>query len=388
MALHDQSAPPAPYPLVFDPILMPKVWGGDRLARFGKAVRPGDRVGESWELADLDATSAGGAGGGAARSIIRNGALAERAGQATLRDAMGLWGAAMLGGARPTSAAGFPLLVKYLDAREHLSVQVHPSPAYAASHAGAHLKTECWYILDAAPGSVIFKGVKPGVTRADFERALRSGTGADAGAGVVELLEAVPAIAGECHNLPSGTVHALGAGVLVAEVQTPSDTTFRVYDWAREYGRAGRELHVEQALACIDFGPAPRATSLSATDGGDRAAARLVTTEFFTLDAARARPEGAGAASTPGAGFSRLLIGEGRGSTGRAYALMLVSGAGRLVPREHARAAFDPVPLRAGDTALVPAAIADDAVFEPAESASGRSPDPSCILLRAGVGAA
>jgi mannose-6-phosphate isomerase len=115
---------------------------------------------------------------------------------------------------------------------------------------------------------LIYKGVKPGVTRESFESHIRDGT-------VVNDLVAVAAVPGECHNLPSGTVHALGEGVLVAEVQTPSDTTFRVFDW----GRTGRELHVAQALECIDFGPAPRATSLPK----GRLSGRLVNTEFFQV---------------------------------------------------------------------------------------------------------
>ncbi len=252
-----------PYPLLLRPVLMPKVWGGDRLARFGKAVKSGEKIGESWELADLGATSASGAGGGAVRSVIENGPLAGK----TIHDAIALWGDAMLPRAALTKDGNFPLLIKFLDAQENLSVQVHPSPAYAAAHPEAHLKTECWYVLDAAPGSVIYKGVKPGVTRAVFERALRSGDGS----GVVALMEAVPAMVGECHNLPSGTVHALGAGVLVAEVQTPSDTTFRVYDW----GRSGRELHIEQAMECIEWGQAPGAVEAAAMR------AEGLRTEFF-----------------------------------------------------------------------------------------------------------
>lgn len=254
-----------PYPLLLTPLLFEKVWGGRRLESLGKSLPAGKAIGESWELADLSATSASGAGGGAAISPIASGPLAGR----TLRDAVALWGRDLLGSAALTGAGGFPLLVKFLDASENLSVQVHPSPAYASAHAGAAIKTECWYVLSAEPGSVIYKGVKPGVTRASFARKIAAGT-------VAEDLVAVPAQAGECHNLPSGTVHALGKGVLVAEVQTPSDTTFRVFDW----GRAGRELHVEQALECIDFDrPAPPAARLPAGKG----AARLVSTDFFRL---------------------------------------------------------------------------------------------------------
>ncbi len=288
----------APYPLTFEPILKEKVWGGRRLARYGKSLPEGALVGESWEVADLATTSASGGGGGEARSMIASGTMAGR----TLHDAMEAWGRGLLGTARPAPDGGFPLLVKFLDAREHLSVQVHPSPEYAREHPGAHLKTECWYVLEADLGSVIYKGVKRGVARADFERALRRGQGE----GVVQLLEAVPAVPGECHNLPSGTVHALGAGVLVAEVQTPSDTTFRVYDWAKEYGRAGRELHVEQAMACIDFKPAPRAVKFF----GEGTMPMASTAIYSVTAAGRGTTRVAGACTVVICAAGRITVGD------------------------------------------------------------------------------
>ncbi len=298
-------------PILFEPILIPKVWGGNRLARFGKAVGR-EPIGESWELADLASTSASGAGGGAQRTRIRSGPLAGL----TFGEALARWGDRLRPRSMLTREGAFPLLIKFLDARENLSVQVHPSPAYARAHPGAHLKTECWCVLDAAPGSVIYKGVRPGVTRRTFEAALRRGDGS----GVVELLHAEPARAGECHNLPSGTCHALGAGVLVAEVQTPSDTTYRVYDW----GRVGRALHVDEALECIEFGPAPDAVRL---EGGGRLA-----TEFFVVE-------------------GREVAGAGLAMMERpAAAWIVLAGAGAL--RE--RASGEEIPLRAGDTGLTP----------------------------------
>ena len=294
---------------------MPKVWGGRRMECLGKQLPPGVDIGESWELSDLGATSASGAGGGAARSVIENGDMADR----TLHDAILAWGSGLLGKAPPTGSGSFPLLVKFLDARENLSVQVHPSPGYAKATRGANLKTECWFILDAAPGAVIYKGVKPGVTAQMFERHVRESlqesaavhgfrgteTMPDARPRIVSDLVAVPAIPGECHNLPSGTVHALGAGVLVAEVQTPSDTTFRVYDW----GRVGRELHVDQAMKCIDFGPAPGA----ARAGESQKRARLVTTEYFKVD------------------HVRLAPGESLALANECHTLIVLSGEGEIV---------------------------------------------------------
>lgn len=309
----------APYPLNFEPVLLEKVWGGRRLEGLGKALPPAAAIGESWELADLASTAASGAGGGAVQSIIANGPLRGR----RLRDAIAEWGPLLMGDLRPTPGGGFPLLVKFLDARENLSVQVHPSPAYAAGHPECHLKTECWYIVEARPGSLIYKGVRPGVTAEEFRRHIAEGT-------VVADLIAVPAVAGECHNLPSGTCHALGAGVLVAEVQTPSDTTFRVFDW----GRAGRELHIGPALACIELGPAPPATSLAP---GQRAA-RLVKTEFFDVDACdlavgESEPAGLGAACS----VLIVLDGEGELIGPGAERMRLAKGMTVLVPAVLAR---------------------------------------------------
>ncbi len=323
-----------PYPLVFEPLLFEKVWGGRRLDRFGKTLPPGKPIGESWELADMAATSASGAGGGEARSVIANGSMKGR----TLREALAAWD--VLGDpARNRAAAesGFPLLVKYLDAKENLSVQVHPSPAYAKLHPNAHLKTECWYILDAEPGSVIYKGVKPGVSRESFARHVADGT-------VVNDLVAVPAVAGEMHNLPSGTVHALGAGVVVAEIQTPSDTTFRVYDW----GRKGRQLHVQESLECIEFGPAP-----GATRGGGKESP-LVSTPFYRVDELN-------------------LSCERRAAAAGCCVLMVLSGMGALAARD---GSFAEVGFSAGTTILLPALCAPAAML-----AAG----PDTKILRATV---
>ncbi|MEX2218950.1 MAG: type I phosphomannose isomerase catalytic subunit [Phycisphaerales bacterium] len=320
-----RPANPKPYPLLLEPILMEKVWGGRRLALFGKRLPPEKPIGECWEVADLAGTSPSGGGGQAARSVITGGALAGR----TLHDALELWGADLLGPAKPSPDGGYPLLVKFLDARENLSIQVHPSPAYAAAHPGAHLKTECWYILSADPGSVIYKGVRPGITRARFAADIERGA-------VVDDLTAVPAIPGECHTLPSGTVHALGTGVLVAEVQTPSDTTFRVFDW----GRAGRELHIAEALECIDFAPAPPATR---------------------WDALESRARGTTLAKTPSFTVAEV---ETRDHAGEACdVLIAIRGRGRIAPAP--RAAFPPIDLAPGATIVFPRALDGQWSVEP-----------------------
>ncbi|MFG0256799.1 MAG: type I phosphomannose isomerase catalytic subunit [Phycisphaerales bacterium JB043] len=231
-------------PLRFTPLLLPKVWGGDRLRRFGKSVRAGDRIGESWEIADLASTSPSGGGGGAMMSVVAEGA---HAGQ-TLREVLAELGESFLGETKLLEGGAFPLLVKFLDARENLSVQVHPSPQYARRHPEVHLKSETWVVLEAEPASRIYAGLREGVTTDDLGRAIGDGR-------VPELLHSFEAEPGMMVDLPSGIVHALGAGVLVAEVQTASDTTFRLFDW----GRTDREIHIEQAMECVGDAHALRA---------------------------------------------------------------------------------------------------------------------------------
>jgi mannose-6-phosphate isomerase len=325
-----------PYPLLFEPILKEKVWGGRRLERLGKVLPqdPSVLVGESWELADLASTSPTGGGGDPAHSHITNGPLTGK----TIGHALEQWKDDLLGEAiferecrtQGTDTPAFPLLLKYLDASEHLSVQVHPSPEYAAAHDDAHLKTESWYILDAEPMGdeppLIFKGLAPGVTEEDLRQRIADGT-------LPEVLLSEPAIPGQCHTLESGTVHALGAGVLVAEVQTPSDTTFRLYDWTKEYDRPPRALHVDQAVACIDFDAGPAPEPMAAPDGA--VLSRVAATDFYSID--DARPDENGLTVPPD---SCALI-------------MTIAGSGWIVCD-----GLEDTPISVGVTAAIPAAIA------------------------------
>ncbi len=320
-----------PYPLVFQPMLLEKVWGGRRLSTLGKPLEEQKHYGESWEVADLGATAESGGGGGARRSVIANGALAGKTIHAALRQ----WNEGLLGLAKPAGDGGFPLLIKFLDARQHLSVQVHPTPAYAAANPGAALKTECWYVLSAETGErgeepVIFKGFRPGVTMDDFRGAISAGT-------VPELLNSVPAVPGEMHEIPSGTVHALGAGVLVAEVQTPSDTTFRVFDWIQRYNRPARELHVREALESTLLGEAPAATRVE-SDG------ELLRNDYFSVRQVRAHCEEK-AIAKPNT-CTVLMVTQTMGAS-------LASKSGK----------FAELPLDAGKTVVIPAACADDVVL-------------------------
>ncbi|MEO1130299.1 MAG: type I phosphomannose isomerase catalytic subunit [Planctomycetota bacterium] len=310
-----------PYPLIFEPILKEKVWGGRRLEMLGKSLPGNTMVGESWELADLGSTSADGGGGDAAHSVIANGEMRGL----HIHQAIVAQGANLLGHLSLTERGGFPLLVKYLDARENLSVQVHPSPTYAETHPGAHLKTESWYVVHAEPGSKIYHGLKPGTDPASFAAHIAAGS-------VEGDLVAIDAVVGDVHHLPSGTCHALGAGVLVAEVQTPSDTTFRVHDWGRE----GRTLHVDQAMACIDFTSAREAQPIR-SDGSPHSA--LVSTPHYALAEVRSEGDEQRSIET---------------HEDKPVVWMVMQGGGRL---ESEDGGFEPVRFETGTTMLIPALL-------------------------------
>jgi len=250
------------YPLRFRPLFRRYIWGGRKLATMlGKPI--GDETcAESWEICDH----------GADQSIVAEGPLRET----TLAELVGSCGSALFG--RHAPQPHFPLLFKFLDAREKLSVQVHPDDGRAALLTPPDLgKTEAWVVVAADPGSLIYAGLKRGFNRPALEREIQRGT--------CELcLHSFTPRVGDCVFLPAGVVHAIGAGLVVAEIQQSSDTTFRLFDWNRP-GPDGklRPLHVAQSLDAIDYaaGPvspvAPQPTALPCVE-------RLVACDKFILD--------------------------------------------------------------------------------------------------------
>ncbi|MBW2730811.1 MAG: class I mannose-6-phosphate isomerase [Deltaproteobacteria bacterium] len=224
------------YPLTFVPRFKELVWGGARLAsELGKACPPAKRIGESWELVDLPDD----------QSLVAEGALVGR----SLQELMVSYPEALLGPV--ASAEGrFPLLVKYIDAARTLSVQVHPDKE-AARKLGGRPKHEAWYILGVEAGAKLYVGLQPGTTQEMLQEAIANDT-------LESLLVEVEACVGDLVPVEPGMVHAIGAGILLAEVQQPSDTTFRLHDWGRVGldGRA-RPLHIHEALESISFFPDP-----------------------------------------------------------------------------------------------------------------------------------
>ncbi|MCP5520219.1 MAG: class I mannose-6-phosphate isomerase [Verrucomicrobiales bacterium] len=306
------------YPLTFDPVLKARVWGGRALETvLGRNLPPNERVGESWEITDRPEGV----------SVIRNGPLAGR----TLRWLMENHRDALLGDATH-SQERFPLLVKLLDAQQALSVQVHPPVAQAAA-LGGEPKTEVWYVAHAEPGAELMAGISPGTTREGFARMVREGTAAEA---VLRL----PVATGDSLFLPSGRLHALGAGLIIFEIQQNSDTTYRVFDWNR-VGPDGkpRELHLDQALASIDFtDTAPALASRDFQAAGAVEKRVLADCPWFRVEQWR-------------------LVEDSVSLQGARLPLVVAGIKGRF---ELALPGFgEPLVLKTGDFALVPAAIRD-----------------------------
>jgi mannose-6-phosphate isomerase len=218
-------------PLVFEPIFMERVWGGRHLeSLYGKRLPSAALIGESWEIVDRPE----------AQSVVHEGPLRGL----TLHE---LWckHRGEIFGNVPDSPR-FPILCKLLDAQENLSLQVHP-PRTIAKKLGGESKSELWFIAHAAPKARLYAGVKKGTTRDAFAKALEQGR-------IDKHLHALEVKAGDAIFLPSGRMHALGAGVVLVEIQENSDTTYRIYDWDRtKKGRATRQMHIAEAMQCVDF---------------------------------------------------------------------------------------------------------------------------------------
>lgn len=245
--------------------MVERPWGGRRLETLGRSLPPRVQVGESWEVADLPPPD------GSAEDRCTHVAGGPLAG-ATLSDLIVRFGAEFLGSAGPMPDGRFPLLVKLLDAREHLSVQVHPPAEIADQDPGIRAKSESWYVIETEPGSKLWFDVRTDVDVEELQSA--AGTGAFVG-----LLGEVPARVGDFHHIPAGRVHALGAGVVVLEIQTPSDTTFRIFDWNELYDRPPRELHLAAAVRSIVRGD-PSAISV-ATEAGTGVRDLVRTTDYW-----------------------------------------------------------------------------------------------------------
>jgi len=304
-------------PLRLAPIPVPKVWGGDRLRGLvGDGVAdadwPEEPVGEVWLVSDREGHASRVLGGPFDGRTLRGLMLSERE--------------ALLGDAKPSPDDSFPILFKLLEARQNLSVQVHPDES-AATSLGSTAKSECWFVLDADPDAEVLLGIADGVDRAEFARDASTPR-------VVDLLRRFQVRAGEAIDVPAGTVHSICAGIAVAEVQNNSDTTYRLYDWDRKgLDGAPRAMHLDEALRSIDYDA--RTAPPGRLEFEDHASNRRATiheSSLFQADVLEIH-------EATEVGRPRLPV-----------ALYVIEGSGRLVAGE-----AEPVELRRGTTWLIPA---------------------------------
>ena len=303
------------YPLQFKPIYQYRLWGGRRLASLLSARLPGDGpIGEAWLLSDRDDHN----------SLVANGPLKGW----TLGQLLEQWPDQLLG-KRAGRFPRFPLLLKFLDARETPSVQVHPSDRQTNYlPAGETGKTEAWVVLEAGPESRIYAGLKPATTADDLRQAIANQT-------VVEYLASFKPKPSDAIFLPAGTVHSLG-DLVVFEVQENSDVTFRLYDWDHIDPRTGkrRALQVDQAIACADFAQGAVVPVVPAVEEVKPVLReRLFLCEHFALWRLR--------------GESPFTV----GAAGMMYVLVCIAGDGQL---EHAGTNYD---VGKGDVLLLPATV-------------------------------
>jgi mannose-6-phosphate isomerase len=223
------------YPLLFNPILKPTIWGGNKLGQIlNKAVGNIETCGESWEISAVKDNI----------SVVANGPLRGE----NLRDLIGKYGSKLVGETVfQKFGAAFPLLIKFIDANQDLSIQVHPDDELARKRHNSFGKTEMWYVVDAEDGASLVSGFNKATNKEEYLEYFNAGK-------LTDLLNREQAKKDDVFFLPAGRVHTIGHGLLIAEIQQTSDITYRIYDFDR-VDKEGytRELHVEAALAAIDF---------------------------------------------------------------------------------------------------------------------------------------
>jgi mannose-6-phosphate isomerase len=252
------------YPLKFETVLKEKVWGGNALVtKYNKKATRSTHIGESWELSAIADN----------QSVISNGFLAGNNIEELIEVYMGdITGDSIF----EKFGNEFPLLIKFIEAQEDLSIQVHPNNELARKRHSAYGKTEMWYILECKEGSKIYTGFKDGVTREIYEEAVGNGK-------IEELLNVEIVDAGDTFFTPAGRVHAIGAGIVLVEIQQTSDITYRIFDWNRKSsGKEKRELHTDLALDAIDFSQTGK--NKIRIDPVLNKTQNLVNCEFFTTN--------------------------------------------------------------------------------------------------------
>ena len=306
------------YPLLFNPNLHTVVWGGDRLCAY-KGLAPSDEpIGESWEVSAVPSST----------SIVSNGVFAGK----DLISVIDTCPEEILGNTVSKRYDGkLPLLVKFIDAKRDLSIQVHPNDEMARRVHGKSGKTEMWYVIDAKPGSYLYAGFKTRISEQEYKRRVADGT-------ITEVLARHEVKAGDVFYLPAGRVHAICSGILLAEVQQSSDLTYRIFDYNRP-GLDGkpRELHTELAAQALDFNVEDEYRTIY--DSDDNRANLIIDSPFFSVRVAEITET-----------FHRNLL---------KYDSFIITTCVKGNCRIRIRQTGSETTLREGNSCLIPAAIAD-----------------------------
>lgn len=247
--------------LTFEPYFKPVLWGGDRIAALKHIESPRCDIGESWEISAIPGHE----------SVVADGVFKGL----SITELVGRYGASLVGSEVVAKWGDtFPLLIKFIDARHDLSVQVHPDDEMALRCHCSRGKTEMWYVIDAEPGAVIYAGFPRTTTPESFFRSASEGT-------ALESLSRFEAEKGQFYYIPAGTVHAIGAGVLIAEIQETSDISYRIYDYGRKDSDGNaRRLHIDEAREAIDFRP----DTWNPCTVPDKSKANIIECDFFRVD--------------------------------------------------------------------------------------------------------
>jgi mannose-6-phosphate isomerase len=311
------------YPLRFKPVYKDYIWGGDKIIRLYHRKEPPGIYAESWEVSDRSD----------GMSVVSGGPLAGK----SLRDVAQTFKSDLLGA--KAQAQVFPLLIKLIDSRDRLSVQVHPDDETAKKY-GGEAKTEMWHVLDAEPGAGVFAGLKPGVDAQAFSEALRTNR-------FEEILTRIPVTKGDALFIPGGLVHAIDAGCLLLEIQQNSNTTYRIYDWNR-VGTNGksRPLHWKEALQAIrwDVSANPKVQPREMGRKGSNGFWEVLSCPYFRLE--------------------RMLLGEAlnRENSGPSFEILfLASGKANI------RWVGSSEALERGASCLIPAAL-KNYILEPVDA--------------------
>lgn len=306
------------YPLLFRPNLHTVVWGGHKIEPYKGLPSSDAPIGESWEVSAVPSS----------QSIVANGEMAGK----PLSEVVALWGAKLLGDNVAKLYKGeFPLLMKIIDAAGDLSIQVHPNDELARQRHNKNGKSECWYIISAEPGAALYAGFKKEITPEEYKRHVQEGT-------ICDVLARHEVHAGDVFYLPAGRIHAIGKGIMLAEVQQSSDVTYRIFDYNR-LGLDGRprELHTELAVDAIDYSVEDEYRTIYGNDN-DRANA-CISSPFFSMRVVETDRS-----------FHRNLI---------KYDSFIITTCIEGDCNLKFRASGESIELRQGNSCLIPADIAD-----------------------------